>query len=203
MLAAAGVTGRIAAVSRCERRAHGSKANPWIADATVLKLYPDRLQIAVKEREAFALWQKDGRVARDRAPTARCSSRSSIAAFAALPLVVGAGAEKQAQRFSRHARSLSGRSAIRCAPTCWSRTGAGTCGSRTASTSGCRKPSRSGARRRSPRSIATRRLLSRDIAAIDLRLPDRVTVRLSDAAAQARDGADQGARKAKRKGGDA
>ena len=38
------------------------KANPWIADATVLKLYPGELQIGIKEREAFALWQKDGRV---------------------------------------------------------------------------------------------------------------------------------------------
>ncbi len=33
------------------------KANPWIADANVLKLYPDRLQIDVTERTAFALWQ--------------------------------------------------------------------------------------------------------------------------------------------------
>jgi cell division protein FtsQ len=31
-----------------------------------------------------------------------------------------------------------------------------------------------------------KKLFSRDIVAIDLRLPDRVTVRLSDAAAQAR-----------------
>ena len=38
-------------------------ANPWIADATVLKLYPDRLRIEIKERQPFALWQKDGRVA--------------------------------------------------------------------------------------------------------------------------------------------
>ena len=38
------------------------KRNPWIADATVLKLYPGALQIGIREREAFALWQKDGRV---------------------------------------------------------------------------------------------------------------------------------------------
>jgi len=31
------------------------EAIPWIAEATVRKLYPDRLQITVTEREAFAL----------------------------------------------------------------------------------------------------------------------------------------------------
>ena len=34
------------------------KANPWIGEATVLKLYPGRLQIDIVERSAFALWQR-------------------------------------------------------------------------------------------------------------------------------------------------
>ena len=38
------------------------KANPWIADATVLKFYPGQLQIDIVERSAFALWQQDGRL---------------------------------------------------------------------------------------------------------------------------------------------
>ena len=38
------------------------KANPWIAEATVLKLYPGRLRIGITERDAFALWQRDGKV---------------------------------------------------------------------------------------------------------------------------------------------
>jgi cell division protein FtsQ len=46
-----------------------------------------------------------------------------------------------------------------------------------------------------------KKLLSRDIAGIDLRLPDRVTVRLSDGAAQAREDALKD--KKKKKGGDA
>ena len=46
-----------------------------------------------------------------------------------------------------------------------------------------------------------KKLLSRDIVAVDLRLPDRVTVRLSDAAAQAREDALKD--KKKKKGGDA
>jgi cell division protein FtsQ len=44
-------------------------------------------------------------------------------------------------------------------------------------------------------------LITRDIVAIDLRLADRVTVRLSDAAAQAR--IDAAKDKAKKKGGNA
>jgi cell division protein FtsQ len=46
-----------------------------------------------------------------------------------------------------------------------------------------------------------KKLLSRDIVAVDLRLPDRVSVRLSDAAAQARDDAPKD--KKKKKAGDA
>src|SRR4030088_3275037 len=38
------------------------KANPWIREATVLKLYPGQLQIDIVERSAFALWQQDGRL---------------------------------------------------------------------------------------------------------------------------------------------
>jgi cell division protein FtsQ len=44
-----------------------------------------------------------------------------------------------------------------------------------------------------------KKLLSRDITSIDLRLPDRVTVRLSDAATQAREDA---LKARKKKGGD-
>ena len=61
ILAIAGVTGRssLLFLDADEARAR-LQANPWIADATVLKLFPDRLHITVKEREVFALWQKDG-----------------------------------------------------------------------------------------------------------------------------------------------
>jgi cell division protein FtsQ len=38
------------------------KANPWISDATVQKLYPGQLRIDIVERTAFALWQQDGRL---------------------------------------------------------------------------------------------------------------------------------------------
>src|SRR5260370_34772817 len=74
------------------------KANPWIADATVLKLYPGRLQIHIFERSAFALWQRDGRLsvlADHGAVLAPYVSRR----FFSLPLVVGKGAETRAREF--------------------------------------------------------------------------------------------------------
>jgi len=63
VLAIAGVTGTTSllfldVVAVRERL----RTNPWIADATVLKLYPGELQVSITERQAFALWQKDRRV---------------------------------------------------------------------------------------------------------------------------------------------
>src|SRR5665213_4320290 len=74
------------------------KTNPWIADATVLKLYPGQLQIDIVERSAFALWQQDGRlsvIADDGAVLEPYLSRR----FISLPLVVGKGAETHARDF--------------------------------------------------------------------------------------------------------
>ncbi len=66
----------------------------------------------------------------------------------------------------------------------------------------CRKPNRAEAIEALLALDRDKKLLSRDIAAIDLRIPDRVTVRLSDEAAAARAEALKD-KKDKRKGGDA
>ena len=80
------------------RRAARLLTNPWIAQATVLKLYPGRLRIEIKERKAFALWQKDGRVSLIAADGTVLETYVPQR-FAALPLVVGNGAEHAAQDF--------------------------------------------------------------------------------------------------------
>ena len=72
------------------------KATAWIADATVLKLYPDRLHIAIIERQPFALWQKDGRVVVI-AADGTVVEKDIDSRFADLPLVVGRGAEMRAR----------------------------------------------------------------------------------------------------------
>jgi cell division protein FtsQ len=67
----------------------------WVKEARVVRLLPDTLVIAVKERRQLAVWQHDGRSVvidehGDRIPEA------DPARFATLPLVVGAGGAKHA-----------------------------------------------------------------------------------------------------------
>lgn len=157
--------------------------NPWIAQAAVLKLYPGRLQIAVTERTPVALWQKDGAVsviAGDGTVLEAFNGR-----FADLPLVVGDGAAQEAQAFldvvARY--PLIGNNvdaAVLVAKRRWNL--------RLKSGLEVRLPD-SGVEQALQQLVALdrdKRILSRDITAIDLRLRDRVTVRLSDAAAAAR-----------------
>ena len=105
ILAAAGVTERASlAFLDVEAARARLKAIPWIAEATVRKLYPDRLQIAITERAAFALWQKDGRIgviADDGTVLEPYLSRG----FVTLPLFVGTGAATRADRKSTRLNS--------------------------------------------------------------------------------------------------
>src|SRR5271165_1949797 len=99
VLATAGVTGTTSLVFLdAEGARKRLKGNPWIADATVLKLYPRELQIRIRERAAFALWQKDGAV------SVIADDGTVLEPYVApglirLPLVVGAGAEIRAKEF--------------------------------------------------------------------------------------------------------
>lgn len=185
ILGIAGITGRSSLLFlNADDARNRLKANPWIADATILKLFPDRLHISVTERRAFALWQKDGRV--------QVVSRDGtvVEPFVAphvahLPLVVGKGANEKAADFltvmdNYPALRDQVRAYILVADRRWN------------------LKLKNGIDVRLPEAdpataieslIALdkdRRLLSRDITAVDLRISDRVTVRLSDAAAAAR-----------------
>jgi cell division protein FtsQ len=175
------------------------KANPWIADANVLKLYPDRLQIDVTERSAFALWQQDGRlavVADDGAVLETYVSRR----FTSLPLVVGKGADTRAKDFLAlldrypQVRSVT-KAAIFVGERRWNlrlkdgldiRLPENDVGNALAMLSKLDKEDH---------------LFSRDIVAIDMRLPDRLTVRLSEDAAKAREDLFNKANNIKKKAG--
>jgi len=201
ILAAAGITARSSLLFFDAAAARARLlSNPWIAEATVLKLYPDQVHIAVVERTPFAVWQKDGHVMVI-ADDGMVLEQSVAPHFAALPLVVGRGAERQARDFlallDRYP-VLRGQvyASVLVAERRWN------------------LKLKNGIDVRLPefethRALETlmrldrdQKLLSRDIVAIDLRLPDRVTVRLSQGAAQAREDALKDA-KARRRGGSA
>jgi cell division protein FtsQ len=178
--------------------------NPWIAQAAVLKLYPDRLRIEVTERKAFALWQKEGRtylIAAD----GTVLEGSVPQRFAALPLVVGDGAQRGAQDFlsllKRYpAIAQSVEASVLVAERRWNihlKNGVEVLLPE-------REPEQ--ALRILADLDRDKKLLSRDIVAVDLRQPDRVLVRQSDIAAAARDEALKAAdksKKSKAKGTDA
>jgi cell division protein FtsQ len=175
------------------------KANPWIADATVLKLYPGRLMIDVTERKAFALWQEAGRlsvIADDGALLEPYVSRR----FLSLPLVVGKGADTQARDFlallARYPQVNSvTKAAIYVGERRWNL--------RLKDGLDIRLPEQDVGNALAALSKLDQddRLFSKDVVAIDMRLPDRLVVQLSDDAAKARD--DLFKDKKKKKAGDA
>jgi cell division protein FtsQ len=173
-------------------------ANPWIADAAVLKLYPNRLQITIVERHPFALWQKDGRLSVIAADGTVLEPMVEQR-YLSLPLVVGEGADRQARDFlaivDRYpALKTAIQASILVAQRRWNL--------RLNNGIDVRLPETNvaAALDRLVTLDRDKKLLSRDITVVDLRLPDRVTVRLSDAAAAAR--ADALKDKTKKKGGD-
>ena len=108
ILTTAGVTGRSSLLFLDATAARARlKANPWIAEATILKLYPGRLHIKVTERDAFALWQKDGKVAVISADGTVCRE-IRLAAFRQAADGGRRRRRDQSQGFSRHRRRLPG-----------------------------------------------------------------------------------------------
>jgi cell division protein FtsQ len=205
ILALAGVTGRTSLLFLDAAAARKQlKSNPWIADASVRKFYPGEFQIEIKEREAFALWQVDGHF------SVIAADGTVLEPFVAdrfrgLPQVVGQGAERAAYEFlaalALHSdvRDLVDASVL-VAERRWN------------------LRLRNGIEVRLPANNVEhalglltkldrdKKLLSRDIVVVDLRLPDRVTIRLTDAAAQERAETvkeSEKEKKPKRKGSDA
>src|SRR6266404_6104150 len=200
VLAAAGVTATTSLLFLdVDQTRERLKTNPWIADATVLKLYPGELQIGVKEREAFALWQKDRQV------SVIADDGTVLEPYVAprliqLPLVVGEGAQTKAKEFlALLDRYPTMRDFVRAAVLVGERRW----NLRLKNGIDARLPETdvAPALERLVALDNEKNLITRDIVAIDLRLPDRVTVRLSEAAAQARIEALKD--KLKKKGGNA
>jgi len=163
------------------------EAVPWIRHARVMRLLPSTLQIVIEERTPFAVWQKDGRTyVVDAEGVALAPALRQ--AYANLPLVVGEGAETNApelvEQLASHDKLRSKiLAAIRVGDRRWT----------LKLLSGAEIMLPDGNVPAALDSLAKldseRGVLSRDIAAIDLRLFDRITVRLRTAESAKPEGA--------------
>jgi len=170
---------------------------PLIKSARVAKLYPDRLVIAVEEREPYALWQLGGKVmviAQD----GKAIDELHDDRFLGLPFVVGEGAAPRVAEFTRFAKAFGDlapriKAGVFVAGRRWN----------IDMTNGVtvKLPERN-----ADEAIATlvklqqeSRLLEKDIVSIDLRTPGQVAVRLSEQALASREAA--ASRKSHKSGG--
>jgi cell division protein FtsQ len=153
---------------------------PWVADATVRKIYPSGLEVSVTERSAFALWQHEGAIHLiDREGTVIVPFEEPR--FAQLPLVVGADANRRAADFlaelAGHPElAQRARAAIFVAGRRWDVV---------LEDDTVVKLPESGAADAIGEVLRLHEehgLLSRDISGIDLRLPDRITVQVPEEA---------------------
>ena len=160
------------------------EALPWVAQATLRKLYPDTLEVSVIERVPYALWQHGDLVSLID-PQGAVITDYIGDRYTNLPLVVGEGANVRVDEFL---------SLILDHPAILPRVRAGVLVSERrwnivlAEAVEIKLPEKdpAAALARLADLDATSDLLSRDIAVVDLRIPDRFVVRLNEESATAR-----------------
>ena len=149
---------------------------PWVARATVRKNYPNTLTVEIEERVPFALWQSGGEIfVIDRAGMQIVPLEENR--FAGMPFVVGAGANEKAAAFLAEALAEPAiatrmRAAVLVAERRWD------IHLENGLTVKLPENATAPALAQLARLDAEQKLLSRDVVVIDLRLPDRITVRL-------------------------
>jgi cell division protein FtsQ len=154
---------------------------PWVAEARVSKAYPDRVIINIVEKSPFAIWQNSGElwlIQRDGEKIVPFEVR-----FAGLPLVVGEGAAEKAAEFltvvGRHPVLAERVSAhVRVGQRRWN----------VVMDNGVTVMLPEGREAAELGALANLeaqdQILSRDIGEIDMRVADRVVVRLTPEAAE-------------------
>ena len=160
------------------------EATPLVKSASVRKLYPNELAITLVEREPYALWQRNGELFVVSAD-GTVIDRMNDPRFASLPLVVG---DRANLRAASYVALLEAAGAMRTKI----RAGMLVSGRRWSlkmeNGLDVRLPEEGApaAVARLARLDRDQRILDKDVLAIDLRMPDRVVVRLSEEAAAAR-----------------
>lgn len=162
-------------------------AIPLVKSARVMKLYPNRLVIAVEERKPHALWQRDGRVfviSEDGVAIDELRDKR----YLGLPFVVGEGAHKRLLEFLKLLEAAGDlrqrvKAGVLVAGRRWD----------IEMTNGvmAKLPEENpgAAMETLVRLQREARILDRDVMSVDLRAPDRVSVRLTEEAAAAREAA--------------
>ncbi|WP_246728740.1 cell division protein FtsQ/DivIB [Methylosinus sp. RM1] len=159
-------------------------ALPLVESARVLKLYPDRLIIALEGRRPFALWQRDGKLSVVAADGVVIDEMRDER-FIGLPFVVGEGAEKRLDEYMRLLEAVGDlksrvRAGVLVSGRRWSLD----------MTNGVevKLPEREpeAALALLQRLQREARILDKDVISIDLRASGRVAVRLSEEAVAAR-----------------
>lgn len=159
------------------------EAVPWIRHAQVMRLLPSTLQVLIEERTPYAIWQNKGQtyVVDAEGVVLAPALRE---AYAGLPLVVGEGAGKSAAQLFDQLNSHADLTqhlvaAIRVGDRRWTL--------KLASGIEIMLPDDNVAEALTSLAKLDRErgVLKRDIGAIDLRLLDRVTVRLRETASAA------------------
>lgn len=154
------------------------EAVPWIRHAQVMRWLPSTLQVVIEEREPFAIWQSHGKTYVVDAEGAVLAP-ALREAYQHLPFVVGEGAAKNARELYTALEAYQGLkaqtvAAIRVGDRRWN----------LRLVSGLEIMLPDAAIEAALDSFVkldeSRDLLNRDIAAVDLRLLDRITVRLRD-----------------------
>ena len=157
----------------------------WVKSATIARRLPDTIYLQIEERRALALWQHKGRVSLiDR--EGAVIQRHKLEGFAALPLVVGEDAPENAASLLDLLRTypaVSGQveAAVRVSGRRWNL--------RLRNGIDIRLPADelASALERLSEYQREHALFDRDVIAVDLRVPNRLIVRVSsDAAKRAR-----------------
>lgn len=154
------------------------EALPWVARATLRKLYPDTLEVAVVERLPYALWQNGDTVSLID-PQGTVITDYIGERYTNLPLVVGAGANTRVDEFldlvlSQPSLAPRIRAGVLVSERRWNVVLA------EAVEIMLPEVDPAGALARVAELDATSQLLSREIAAVDLRLPERLVFRLTE-----------------------
>ena len=161
------------------RRRRGSRRCPGCARAEVERLLPDTIFVRLAERQPLAFWQRQRQARARSTATARSSPTDDLDAFGALVVLVGDDAPRARPRRCSTCSRPSPRSQPHVAA-------AVRVGGRRWNMRARQRHRRGAARSRTPESAWHRlaalersdKLLERDILAVDLRLPDRLVLRL-------------------------